>query len=126
MTVSRQIFPVLALLLAIAVPAFAQRARTERFQNREVVSQEIIVRFRGAASAEARSQSIRSEDTDITASSPAPSACVREDATLLPLFRLIRAVEMLNTLNRTMCGMRPTFPMTRSSATSGHFKTRGR
>jgi hypothetical protein len=60
----------LMVFSATHVPAFAQRAGTERFQNRDVVSQEVIVRFRGAANAENISRSIRNQDPDITSSSP--------------------------------------------------------
>jgi hypothetical protein len=58
------------LICAGAMPAFSQRIRTERFRNRDVASQEIIVRFRGSGSAEAVGQRVRAEDKDIESSTP--------------------------------------------------------
>jgi len=56
------------VFLLSAAPAFSQRIQTERFGERDVVSQEIIVRFRGDV--ESKSQSVRREDSDVTVSSP--------------------------------------------------------
>src|SRR5215471_9961427 len=54
-----------ALLLGSTAPVWAQQLRVETFRNREVASQEILVRFRGASPAQR--QAAAPLDSDIVA-----------------------------------------------------------
>jgi len=66
--VSRRVSGLGLLLLIFASSAAAQQLRIETFRNREVVSQEIIVKFRGATAAQRRADRVR--DSDIAATTP--------------------------------------------------------